>query len=447
MSTSRNATTPIVFLLFLFIVANVIAQPVPKVVVLSPHTEAIRVEFGKRFQSWHEVHYGSPAEVDWRDLGGTTDDLKFVMSEFSSKHDGINIDVFFGGGPEPYLLLKGKGLTEKYLAPAYVLSGIPQEVNGMEVYDRDGDWYGAAISSFGILQSTLVQRKMHLPFVKTWPELGDPKLQGWVGAGDPRNSGTMNTMFEVILQAYGWEKGWKIITSIGGNANRFDRYSSQTAKDVSLGETAYALAIDFYAFTQIAVAGPSNMTFVLPQDFTAINADGIAILKGAPNRLLAGHFMEFVLSEDGQKLWFLPKGYPGGPEKNSMERMSIRPDFYKKFKGISNIEFSPFELKSNFKYDSPLAGVRREVVAALIGAMVVDTHPELVKAWKKLIRNGQAESRLPELALPPISASEALALASGGWKKPEIRNKKRVEWQAFAQEKYHRIAAEPVLTR
>jgi ABC-type Fe3+ transport system substrate-binding protein len=430
-------------MLMFWLGGNVIGLAVEKVVVLSPHTEAIRMEFGKRFHSWHQAHYGVEAEVDWRDLGGTTDDLKFVQSEFSSKKTGINIDVFFGGGPEPYLVLKGKGFTEKYEAPESVLAGIPQEVNGMEVYDRDRNWYGAAISSFGILQSTLVQRKMHLPFVKTWPELGNPALQGWVGAGDPRNSGTMNTMFETILQAYGWERGWKILATIGGNVNRFDRYSSQTAKDVSLGETAYALAIDFYAFTQIAVAGPSNMTFVLPQDFTAINADGIAILKGAPNRIIAEHFMEFVLSEDGQKLWFLPKGYPGGPEKNSMERMSIRPDFYKKFKGISNIEFSPFELKTAFKYDSPLAGVRREVVAALIGALLVDTHSELVKAWKQMIRDGQTESRLEELAIPPVTAEEARLLALGGWKKPEIRNQKRIEWQTFAQQKYRHIATGP----
>jgi len=52
-----------------------------------------------------------------------------------------------------------------------------------------------------------------------------------VGAGDPRNSGTMNVMFEAFLQFYGWERGWQILSQVGGNVRKFDRVSSTTAKD------------------------------------------------------------------------------------------------------------------------------------------------------------------------------------------------------------------------
>ena len=65
-------------------------------------------------------------------------------------------------------------------------------------------------------------------------------------------------MFESFLQAYGWERAWQILTQISGNVRQFDRISSSTAKDVTLGETAYAFAIDFFAFAQIATAGPSR---------------------------------------------------------------------------------------------------------------------------------------------------------------------------------------------
>ena len=205
------------------------------------------------------------------------------------------------------------------------MSAIPQSFNGIEVYDAGHAWYGAALSSFGILQNKLVQQRMELPFVTRWEQLAQPELRGWVGVGDPRNSGTMINMFEAFLQAYGWERGWHLLTEIAGNARKFDRISSTTAKDVTLGETAYAFAIDFYAFAQIAVAGRSNMTFALPRDFTAISPDGIAILKGAPNPAVAQHFIDFILSEDGQKLWFLPRGCSEGPQKYSIERMPVRP--------------------------------------------------------------------------------------------------------------------------
>jgi len=110
---------------------------------------------------------------------------------------------------------------------------------------------------------------------------------------------------------------------------------------LTLGETAYAFSIDFYGFAQVAIAGRTNLMFVLPQDFTAVNPDGIAILKGAPHLAAAQAFIDFVLSEEGQRLWFLPRGHPDGPKQFSIERMSVRPDFYKRYHGISNIEFSP----------------------------------------------------------------------------------------------------------
>jgi ABC-type Fe3+ transport system substrate-binding protein len=177
--------------------------------------------------------------------------------------------------------------------------------------------------------------------------------------------------------------------------------SSTTAKDVTLGETAYAFAIDFYAFSQVSVAGRSNMTFALPQDFAAINPDGIAILKGAPNLVTAQRFIDFVLSETGQKLWFLPRGHPEGPKQYSLDRMSVRPDLYRRYKGVSNIEFSPFDLNQSFRYDARLSRQRREVVAALAGALLVDTHDDLPRGVAQIGDTESASTTLTELASRP----------------------------------------------
>src|SRR6185295_669549 len=103
------------------------------------------------------------------------------------------------------------------------------------------------------------------------------------------------------------------------------------------------------------------VTYALPQDFTAISPDGIAILKGAPNVVAAEHFIDFVLGDDGQKLWLLPRGHPEGPQQYSIERMPVRPALYKRYKGVSNIEYSPFDLQQNFHYDARLSRERREI--------------------------------------------------------------------------------------
>ncbi|MGB9601840.1 MAG: ABC transporter substrate-binding protein, partial [Limisphaerales bacterium] len=429
------------FSLFLFFyLISLRADDPARVIVISPHNELIRIEFKRAFREWHNRHFGVPAEVEWRDVGGTTDALKFVDSEFSKKTNGIGIDVFFGGGLEPFLFLADKKLLERHDLPEEIIQKIPQSVSGIEIYDPNHYWFGAALSSFGILQNTLVQRIRNLPFARRWEDLARPELFGLVGAGDPRNSGTMNSMFEAILQAYGWERGWQIITMIGGNTRKFDRISSTTAKDVTLGETVYAFAIDFYGFTQIAVAGKENMTLALPEDFTAINPDGIAILKGAPNLQTARRFLNFVLSEDGQKLWFLPKGHPEGPKQFSIERMPIIPELYAKYKEASNIPFSPFDLKINFQYDNRLARNRRDIMAAMLGALVVDTHTELKEAWKMVIKRGCSQEEIKILGSVPLTEQQALQLAAKEWKNPAFRNKTLIEWQVWAQQKYRFLA-------
>lgn len=412
-----------------------------RVVIVTPHTESIRAEIGSGFARWYQAKFDQTPRVEWRDVGGTADALRFVQSEFSSKPNGIGVDVFFGGGPEPYLLLADKKLLDRYDPPADLIAGIPQSFNGVQVYDPNHFWYGAALSSFGILQSTRLERQLGLPLVTRWDQLAEPRLFGWVGAGDPRNSGTMNNMFEAFLQAYGWERGWELLHRIGGNVRKFDRISSTTAKDVTVGETVYAFAIDFYGFTQIASAGRTNMTFALPEDFTAISPDGVAILKGAVNLEVARRFMEFVLSEEGQKLWFLPVGHPEGPRQHSIERMAVRPDFYPRYRGVSNIEFSPFELKQKFVYDASLARARREIVAALCGALMVDTHSELKHAWQSIIARGDAAGGKVALGRMPLTEAEALAMVKSAWKEPAFRNQKKIEWQRWAMEKYRELAA------
>jgi iron(III) transport system substrate-binding protein len=411
-----------------------------RVIVISPHNEAIRYEFARRFAQWHVERHHEPATVEWRDIGGSTDAFRFIQSEFARKPEGIGIDCFFGGGLEPYLRLADLRLAQPYQPPAEILNGIPQSFNGVEVYDQHYAWFGAALSSFGILQSLRVQGILGLPRVKRWEQLALPEVRGWVGAGDPRNSGTMSTMFETFLQAYGWDRGWNILVRMGGNVRKFDRFSSNTAKDVTLGETAYALAIDFYGFIQVATAGRTNLTLTLPEDFSAIVPDGLAILRGAPHQTLAQHFVDFVLSEEGQKLWLLPRGYPGGPQQYSIERMAVRPDLYPRYRGISNIEYSPFDLKQTFRYDGQLARARAEVVAALVGALLVDTHPELQRAWQAVIRRGLRPTDLAALGTVPIDANAALELARGRWHNdPAYRNHKKIEWQRWAQNKYRNI--------
>ncbi len=54
----------------------------PVLVAISPHNDAIRQEFAEAFSRWHQRHYGVPVRVDWRVIGGTTEIMRFLTSEY-----------------------------------------------------------------------------------------------------------------------------------------------------------------------------------------------------------------------------------------------------------------------------------------------------------------------------------------------------------------------------
>jgi ABC-type Fe3+ transport system substrate-binding protein len=415
------------------------------VITISPHPAEIREEFGSAFQRWHQEKFGADASIEWRDVGGASEAQRFVESEFKGKSagEGIGIDLFFGGGPDPCLsLAKGGMLASPDIDPE-VLKGIPLQAAGVELLDPRRLWFGACLASFGILQNQRARELAQLPHIERWDQLAQPEVLGWVGAADARNSGTMNNMYESFLQAYGWERGWQLLTTVAGNTRQFDRFSTTTAKECVAGQTAFAFCVDYFGFTQIDAVGATNLELTLPTDFTSTSIDGIAQLRGGPHPVITSRFITFVLSDAGQRLWYLPKGHPEGPRFHSLNRLPVRPEIYRRYAGESAIRVNPFDLKQTFHFDANLARSRQDIVRSLHGALLVDNHRELVKAWKAIIDRGSTSSDLAELGKVPLTSDEAVQLASGPWKDASERQRLKQQWQRWASEKYHRLAHRP----
>ncbi len=427
-------------------------SPIP-LVIISPHGEDVKTEFARAFSSWHEKKYGQQVKIDWRDLGGTNDDLKFIISEFTNKPDGIGIDLFFGGGDYPFYDLAGRGMLASYHPPPKVLDYLPRDIGSIKMYDADHfTWFGAATAGFGIAYNKKVLRAKGWPEPKSWEDLTNPRYAGWISSGDPRHSGSTYMMYELILQAYGWERGWAIIYQMGANAREFHKSSATAVKQCTSGDTAYALAIDFYAFMQVGYVGKENFGWIMPPEIAVMNPDGIAMLKGAPHRELAERFLNFVLGEEGQKLWFLPRGHPEGPQRFNISRMSLRRDFYERFKDITPVTVNPFLLKT-VPFDAKKSAARQKLVAALIGATVIDTHEEAVKALasiketkEKWSRYEPAKSTWPSpeeniagFSKPPLFETDALAMAKEKWSDPKFRSRQIIEWQRWARDKYRKF--------
>ena len=411
-----------------------------ELIIISPHPEGIETEFGNNFEKWYKEQTGRTVKTDWRDVGGSSSNYRFIESEFKRVPDGINVDIFFGGGTDNYLRLSNNGWLHPYKLPEAQLRQMTQSFQGISLYDAEHQWYGAALSSFGIMHNEELRDMLSLPKVSAWQDLGDVALLGKIGAADLRESGSAHMVYEIILQTLGWDEGFALLTKIGGNVRGFSAGANAIPTDVVAGQVIYGLAIDFYAYGQIAVVGADKIKYIVPADGAVVNADPIAILKGAPNLPVAQKFLEFVLSEDAQKLWMLRDTDPEGPKwKGGLNRASVLPALYEKLGDRSTVP-NPFTMEGTpFQYNSDKGSKRWDLVNELFGVLIINSHKDLVNAWKAIRKckdPAKRDAAIAVLTKMPITEEEAMELATGAWKDSTVRNEKIKEWGQFAKEKY-----------
>ncbi|HRU07161.1 MAG TPA: extracellular solute-binding protein, partial [Candidatus Brocadiia bacterium] len=381
-------------------------------VIVSPHPESVLREFAAAFSAWHEKRHGGPVNVQWEDHGGTSAITKYLYAEFKSRPQGLGIDVFWGGGFEPYVKLAEAGLLHPWKAPEDTLSKIIPDVGGVPVYDREYRWYGSALSGFGIIYNKKRLAAKGVPEPKSWQDLASPKLFGEVAAADPRRSGSAHMCYEIMLQALGYDKGWAALTLMAANARAFYEGAGDVPRNVSLGQAAAGPVIDFYAWAQIRENGPELIGFTLPQSLTVGNPDAIGVLKGAPHVQTAFRFMEFVLSPEGQRLWMLKPGAAGGPLKDELCRIPVRMDVYEQCRGQSSVRFDTAALKSDFRFSPAVDARRRAAFKDLYGAALIDAHPELVDAWEAVIARGASAKDTDALCQPFVTNDELAEMST-----------------------------------
>ena len=389
--------------------------------IISPHSREIQNEFA---QLWKKSHPES--SIKWIDQGGTSDDLKFVRDQFASrsKAKGIGVDLFFGGGGETFTELEDDGL----LAPLAETYGIPDALNGVPLRGKNNDWVAAALSGFGILYNKKIAERDGLPIPQTWSDLANPKLQERVELADPRHSGSAHTTYEIILQTNGWDKGWKILTAMAGNCRKFATASSEPLQDVKTGEAVFCSSIDFYATKALDDAGKDKLGYIEPKGQNILTADPIALLPGAPNEKMAKEFVAMVMSPEGQKLWFAPKGTPGGPTNATLYRLPALPAAYKDIPKGAWTQTDPYATKTTGNYDSAKAASRRRALDDLIGSVLVDNLDTIKRDWKK-------NPDLEQVGYVPISEADFAKIAPK-WDDPAFANATKSKWNAAAQQHF-----------
>lgn len=419
--------------LFLF---SFVATADDKLVILSPHRKSIQDEFIPRFVEHYQRVYNKKVKVDWLDQGGTENELRYVLAKYAKNPKTSGVDIFWGGGDITFMDLDKHRVLEKYKLPKN-FDQIPHQVAGIPLRNKDETWFGTAISSFGIFFNKKLLEIEKLQEPKKWEDLGKADYYNKIIAADPRRSSTAMLMNLIMLESLGWEKGWKLLFAFSANARSFTQSSSDPIKAVVNGEAAIAPAIDFYASAKVSDIGASKLGFTLPVGETLFNSDPIAIMKGAPNRVVAERFIQFVLGEEGQRLFILEKGSKGGPQNSTLARIGINPESYKNLAANQKLSvMNPYEFKGDsMKISFEKFAASKKLLCDLLGALYIDNHSSLKSAWEKSRKSKNSDQILSKLSTPPISESQLNELLKK-WEDNVFRNQKINEWISYAQKKY-----------
>jgi iron(III) transport system substrate-binding protein len=386
--------------------------------VISPHGADIRREFSDAFSQWHQDHFGQPVEVLWPDIGGggTGNIVRYLNAAFAHRQSSGD-DVIFGGGTASFnsyvansFLVPLPALTPEEVRrtgwTADPLEAVPKAAFNSPLHGRDNLWIAATMSVFGIEINPDRIAELHrvdarLDTPRTWADIAGPQWFGHLSLADPSKSGSVKTSYEMILQQYGWEKGWPILARLFANAAMIRETGSYPADDVASAEAVAGICIDFYGRLQVSRVGPRAAAFIVPEGGTALDADPIAMLKGAPHPDLAARFVRFVASPEGQRLWVDKPGVSGGPRSAALGRMSVLPSLYETEGDKLFDARDPFREAAMLTLDAAAASRRNGFLGDLIKAALIDNYPALVRARRAVRDAGDPDDLVAQfLAVP-----------------------------------------------
>jgi len=212
-------------------------------------------------------------------------------------------DLFWGGESALYDRLAAQNLLAPLGLAAAVTDVIPRTIGRpkpVSLKDPKGFWVGTVLESTGIAYHPRLLQRLGVPPPKDWDDLLDPRLKGNVVQAPPTRSSSSHAAYEVILQRDGDAKGWEFLRRLAAGTGFFAPRSRDVPAVVAKGEFAVGFAVPSYFAFEDRLAG-FDIRYVAPK--TAwITAGPAAVLAGARHPKAARAFVEFLLSEQGQRI-------------------------------------------------------------------------------------------------------------------------------------------------
>ena len=266
-------------------------------------------------------------------------DAAQTVAAFKRVYPGVDVDVFrsgttevmgklaaefSAGAPKADVLLLADAATMEALKKDGRLQAYPQaKVDGLDAgtYDADRTYFGSKLITTGIAVNTAAKTRP-----ASWVDLAKPEYKGQIAMPSPLYSGAAAIMLGTMTSRP--DLGWTYFEKLKAADAVAVRGNGAVVTAVANGEKAYGVLVDFMAFNAKAKGSPID--FVFPAEGLPAVTEPVAILKTTQNPAAARAFVDFILSDEGQKLAVamgyipaktgvgMPAWYPPGVKINLM---------------------------------------------------------------------------------------------------------------------------------
>ncbi|MDK2811911.1 MAG: iron(III) transport system substrate-binding protein [Petrotoga sp.] len=199
----------------------------------------------------------------------------------------IQADVLLVADAVTFESLKEEGLLLSYKSKE--LDAIPENM-----VDKDYTYTGTKVIATAIVVNT--NKVKELP--NSWFVLTDEKSKGQAMMPGPLYSGA--AAYNVGVLARTPEFGWQYFEDLRKNEMVVGRGNGGVLQAVATGEKSYGMVVDFIVVRAEKEGSPVKLIY--PKEGVPVITEPVGILKETKNEAAAQAFVDFILSEEGQKL-------------------------------------------------------------------------------------------------------------------------------------------------
>lgn len=248
-------------------------------VVYSPHGKELLTEFETRYEKMH-----ADIDVQWLDMGSQS-----ILDRIRSEKANPQADVWWGAPAPLFESAASEGLLEPF-TPTWAAS-LPDYAR-----DTSGAWHGTYITPEVVAFNSQAVTGANIP--RDWDDVLNPKWKGKVLIRDPLESGTMRTIFGMIMYRSirttgDTAAGWQWLRRLDAQTKEYVLNPTLLYQKLARQEGLVTLW-DMPDIEELKARTKLPLDYVLPTSGTPLPVDGVAVVKGAKNTEQAKQFVEYV---------------------------------------------------------------------------------------------------------------------------------------------------------